>query len=90
MSFYNSDLHHFDGVLGLSLGASYLPDNRVLMQYLESSPDVPLKTNKFGLFFSNGGLDTKSQITFGSANSELVDSVSWFPVLKSDVGFWQV
>jgi len=81
---------NFDGILGLGMKNLAVQDDFSFFDVLSRSPHI--SNAHFGVYLTEGE-DPKdeAQIAFGGLNAEKVlEDVSWSPVVKTEIGYWQV
>jgi len=83
------ELFDFDGILGLGLHSLALHKNFSFFDLLAGSGRVGLP--QFGVFLTEGDDGEESEIAFGGHNpARLAGPLSWVPMAKPELGYWQV
>lgn len=76
----------FDGILGLGLRGLAVSENFSFFNLLAGSLAVP----HFGFYLAEGD-DEESEIAIGGHNPlRLLERLSWVPVARPELGYWQV
>lgn len=79
----------FDGIIGLGLSSLALSEEFSFFHMMTSSGRLPAP--QFGVFLTEGDTGEQSEIAIGGHNSaKLLEPLSWSPVAKSELGYWQV
>lgn len=81
-------LFEFDGIFGLGLKALAL--NPEFNFFEEMATKSPAFVPQFAVFLASYG-DEQSSITFGGYDkSKTISELSWVPVARGEMGYWQV
>mmetsp|Transcript_86062 Transcript_86062/g.156791 ORF Transcript_86062/g.156791 Transcript_86062/m.156791 type:complete len:531 (-) Transcript_86062:47-1639(-) len=78
----------FDGIMGMGLSSLALSPQFSFFQQLTQSGKI--KEPHFGVFLTDGEDGYQSEIAIGGHNADRVMTpLSWTPVAKADLGYWQ-
>lgn len=83
------ELFDFDGILGLGLSSLAVTKNFSFFNMLAGSRQFA--HTHFGVFLTDGDDGEESEIAFGGHNAaRLLEPLSWVPMAKPEMGYWQV
>ncbi|CAK0838456.1 unnamed protein product [Prorocentrum cordatum] len=83
------ELFDFDGILGLGLSSLAVSKNFSFFNMLAGSRQFA--HTHFGVFLTDGDDGEESEIAFGGHNTaRLMEPLSWVPMAKPEMGYWQV
>jgi hypothetical protein len=83
------ELFDFDGILGLGLSSLAVSKNFSFFNMLAGSRQFA--HTQFGVFLTDGDDGEESEIAFGGHNAaRLLEPLSWVPMAKPEMGYWQV
>jgi hypothetical protein len=83
------ELFDFDGILGLGLSSLAVTKNFSFFNMLAGSRQFA--HTHFGVFLTDGDDGEESEIAFGGHNTaRLLEPLSWVPMAKPEMGYWQV
>lgn len=83
------ELFDFDGILGMGLGSLALSSNFSFFGLLAASKQMTHA--HFGVFLADTDSGEESEIAIGGHNpSRLLEPLAWVPMVKPELGYWQV
>lgn len=78
----------FDGIIGLGLSNLAVSPE---FSFLHNLAKAESTSSLFGVYLTDSDTGAGSEITFGGYNEARIQgNVSWVPVARSDMGYWQV